>query len=239
MNTLIEIEGLAKLHGATTVFSDVSFTLAKGDRLAVLGASGGGKTTLVRLLAGLDMPSRGRIARVPGIRTAMVFQDLALWPNLTACDNVAFALPGLPRAERHERALVALAACRVAELSGRKPGSLSVGQQQRVALARAIAARPHLLLLDEPFSNLDLLLKQELMAEVARTADELGAAVVLVTHDPLEALSLARRALVLEDGRLAEAGELRALLQNPRSRLLQAFAGQIGGLAATQSAPVN
>ena len=236
MNTLIEIQDLAKLHGATTVFRDVSFSLAKGDRLAVLGASGGGKTTLVRLLAGLDMPSSGRIARVPGIRTAMVFQDLALWPNLTARDNVAFAFPGLPRVERHERAL---AACRVAELSGRKPGSLSVGQQQRVALARAIAARPHLLLLDEPFSNLDLLLKQELMAEVARTADELGAAVVLVTHDPLEALGLARRALVLEDGRLAETGELRTLLHAPRSRLLKAFAGQIGGLAATRSAPVN
>jgi len=230
MNTLIEVEGLAKVHGGTVVFRNVGFSLAKGDRLAVLGASGGGKTTLVRLLAGLEEPSEGRIARVPGIRTAMVFQDLALWPNLSARDNVAFALPGLPRTERHERALAALAACRVAELSERKPGSLSVGQQQRVALARAIAARPHLLLLDEPFSNLDLLLKQELMTEVARTADDLGAAVVLVTHDPLEALGLARRALVLEDGRLAENGDLRALLHNPRSRLLQAFAAQIGGL---------
>lgn len=239
MNTLIEIKDLAKHHGTTTVFRDVSFSLAKGDRLAVLGASGGGKTTLVRLLAGLDVPSSGRIARVPGIRTAMVFQDLALWPNLTARDNVAFALPGLPRAARHERAVAALAACRVAELSGRKPGSLSVGQQQRVALARAIATRPNLLLLDEPFSNLDLLLKQELMAEVARTADDIGAALVLVTHDPLEALGLARRALVLEDERLAEAGELRTLLHAPRSRLLKAFARQIGGLAATRSAPVN
>lgn len=234
MNTLIEIKDLAKLHGTTTVFRDVSFSLAKGDRLVVLGASGGGKTTLVRLLAGLDQPSSGRITRVPGIRTAMVFQDLALWPNLTARDNVAFALPGLPRAERNERALVALAACRVAELAGRKPGSLSVGQQQRVALSRAIATRPHLLLLDEPFSNLDLLLKQELMAEVARTADDLEAAVVLVTHDPLEALSLARRALVLEDGRLAETGELRALLHNPRSRLLQAFARELAETRAKE-----
>lgn len=239
MNTLIEIQDLAKFHGDAAVFRDVSFSLPKGDRLAVLGASGSGKTTLVRLLAGLDVPSSGKIARVPDIRMAMVFQDLALWPNLTARDNVAFALSGLPRVERHERALAALAACRVAELSGRKPGSLSVGQQQRVALARAIATRPHLLLLDEPFSNLDLLLKQELMAEVARTADDLGAALVLVTHDPLEALGLARRALVLEDGRLAETGELRTLLHAPRSRLLKAFAGQIGGLAATRSAPVN
>lgn len=230
MNTLIEIEELAKLHGATTVFSDVSFTLAKGDRLAVLGASGSGKTTLLRLLAGLDEPTSGGIERAAGLRVGMVFQDLALWPNLTVLDNVAFALPNASKAQRSQSARDALAACRVGELALRKPGTLSIGQQQRVALARAIVARPQLLLLDEPFSSLDPLLREELMAEVRRLADEINAALVLVTHDVFEALALARRTIVLEDGRLAESGELAALLAAPQSRLLRQCATQIGKL---------
>lgn len=225
--TLLTVRDLAKSFDGVTVFAGVSFALELNDRLAVLGASGSGKTTLLRLLAGLDKPTSGVIERTPGLRVGMVFQDLALWPNLTALENVALALPHTSKAQRLQSARDALAACRVEELALRKPGTLSIGQQQRVALARAIAARPQLLLLDEPFSSLDPLLRQALMREVRRLAGEIQAALALVTHDPWEALELARMTLVLENGRLAEAGNLDGLLATPRSCLLRWFAAQI------------
>lgn len=227
MNTLLHVRELGKSYGAVPVFADVSFTVAPGDRLAILGASGSGKSTLLRLLAGLDEPTHGLIERVPGLRVGMVFQDLALWPNLSVLDNVSLGLPDVSRPERRRTAWAALTSCRVAELASRKPGTLSIGQQQRVALARAIAARPQLLLLDEPFSSLDPLLRQELITEVNRLAAEIGAALTLVTHDPFEAMAMAQCALVLEVGRLAESGELGSLLAAPQSRLLRQFAAQI------------
>jgi ABC-type Fe3+/spermidine/putrescine transport system ATPase subunit len=234
--TLLTVQELAKSHAGTPVFAGVSFALAPDDRLAVLGASGTGKTTLLRLVAGLDDPTAGVIARAPDLRIGMVFQDLALWPNLTALDNVALALPNTPRPHRMNIARDALAACRVAELASRKPGTLSIGQQQRVALARALVARPQLLLLDEPFSSLDPLLREELTAEVRRLTNEIAAALVLVTHDPWEALTLCRRALVLEHGTVAEADELRTLLAAPRSRLLRQFAAQLEHFPGGRSA---
>lgn len=225
--TLLTVQDVAKAHDGATVFAGVSFALAPDDRLAVLGASGSGKTTLLRLLAGLDAPDSGVIQRAAALRIGMVFQDLALWPNLTVLDNVMLALPDMAKPNRLQSARNALAACRVAELASRKPGTLSIGQQQRVALARAIACRPQLLLLDEPFSSLDPLLREELMAEVRRLAGEIGTALVLVTHDPLEAVTLTRWALVLEDGRVAESGEMGSLLAAPRSRLLGQFVTQL------------
>lgn len=225
--TLLTLQNVAKAHGDTSVFAGVSFALESGDRLAVLGASGSGKTTMLRLLAGLDKPTSGVIERAPGLRVGMVFQDLALWPNLTVLDNVALALPDVPKSGRLQASRAGLAACRVSELASRKPGTLSIGQQQRVALARAVAGRPQLLLFDEPFSSLDPLLREELMAEVRRLAVEINAALVLVTHDVFEALALAQRTIVLEDARLAESGELVSLLAAPQSRLLRQCAAQI------------
>jgi ABC-type sulfate/molybdate transport systems ATPase subunit len=156
----------------------------------------------------------------------MVFQDLALWPNLTALENVALTLHERPRRDAYKAARAALQKCHVSELEKRLPGTLSIGQQQRIALARAIAAEPGVLLLDEPFSSLDLILKQEIFATVAEIAT--GRALMLVTHDPLEALSLCVTALVLEVGTIFEQGPIRDLLARPRSQLLHLFARQLG-----------
>jgi ABC-type nitrate/sulfonate/bicarbonate transport system ATPase subunit len=224
--TLLKIRDLSKSHAGLTVFSGVNFDLSSEDRLGVLGASGTGKTTLLRLLAGLDQPTAGIIERTTGLRIGMVFQDLALWPNLNALENVSMALPRVPKQERLQTSHEALAACHVGELASRKPGTLSIGQQQRVALARAIASNPQLLLLDEPFSSLDPLLREELMAEVQRVVSEIKSALVLVTHDVFEAVTLAPRVIVLEDKTLAESGELTSLLATPKSGLLRQFASQ-------------
>lgn len=225
--SLLTVRNLAKSYDRVTVFAGLSFALEPNDRVAVLGASGSGKSTLLRLLAGLDQPTSGVIERAAGLRIGMVFQDLALWPNLTVLDNVTPAVPNAPKSQRLRFAGDALASCRVAELAPRKPGTLSIGEQQRVALARAIVARPQLLLLDEPFSSLDPLLREELMDEVRRLAAEINAALVLVTHNVFEALALTRQAVVLEDARMAESGELASLLAAPQSRLLRQCAAQI------------
>lgn len=225
--SLLTVQNLAKSYDSVTAFAGVSFVLEPNGRLAVLGASGSGKSTLLRLIAGLDKPTSGVIERTKDLRIGMVFQDLALWPNLTVADNVALALPSFSKAQRLQSTRDALVACRIPELAPRKPGTLSIGQQQRVALARAIVARPQLLLLDEPFSSLDLLLREELILEVRRVAEEIQAALLLVTHDFFDALALASDAIVLGESRLIESGELRMLLSSPRSRLLQRWAVKI------------
>ena len=222
MKSLLAARGLGHCFEGPHVFQKLDFDVEPGARLAVLGASGAGKTTLLRMIAGLIAPTAGEIQRAPGLKVGMVFQDLALWPNLTALQNVTFVLRHVARHRRKEVALEALTQCRIHELANRLPPTLSIGQQQRLALARAIAADPDLLLLDEPFSSLDLVLKSELFDIVRAVTAK--ATLILVTHDPLEAMALCETALVLESGKAAEIGPLRALLANPTSRLLRAFA---------------
>jgi ABC-type Fe3+/spermidine/putrescine transport system ATPase subunit len=226
MSALLTARNLSHAYGPTRVFDGVDVTISAGERLAVLGASGSGKTTLLRLFAGLESPSGGTLDRAPNLAIGMVFQDLALWPNLTALENVMMAVHALARRERHQAALCALQDSRVAEHASRLPSQLSVGQQQRVALARAIAAKPALLLLDEPFSSLDLVLKHELFETIRHLA--VGRALVLVTHDPLEAMALCETVLVLQDGHAVESGRLRDVLVNPRAELLRVFQEQTG-----------
>ncbi|MGH7787619.1 MAG: ABC transporter ATP-binding protein [Candidatus Binatia bacterium] len=217
-------------------------------RTAIVGPSGAGKSTLLYLLAGLEAPtdgevlldgaivSRRREVVVPPHRrtVSMVFQDLALWPNLSALDNVVLGLAatGLAAPARRERARAVLELVGIGRLANRLPDTLSGGEQQRVALARALGPAPAYLLLDEPFASIDLPVKTRLLAEIARVAEEEQITVLLVTHDPLEALALCDEGVVIEKGRVVEGGAWQTLLDVgvPRSETLRAFQSQLAAL---------
>ena len=253
----IEVKRLSKTYGEHRVLRRVSLVLPAGAHVAILGPSGCGKSTLLRLMAGLESPTEGEIwidgelgsragrVLMPAHRRqlAMVFQDLALWPALTARDNVRFGLAGtrMSAAERRRRTEDALEICAIPELADRRPATLSGGQQQRVALARALAVRPRVLLLDEPFSALDLGVKTRLYGEIRRICATTALTLVVVAHDPLEALALCDRAAVLEDGAITEQGELETLLAAPTSATLRIFVEHVqapaAGLAARGETP--
>ena len=234
-----ELREVSKRYGARSVLSDCSLSLPESESTALLGVSGCGKSTVLRLLGGLEAPTRGEIlingspASCPGRilvpphrrRLAMVFQDLGLWPALNVFDNVLLGLDGcrLPPVERRSRATAALQLCRVGELAARMPGTLSGGQQQRVALARALAPDPLFLLLDEPFAGLDLATKMELLADMKAVLSARRLSLCLVTHDPTEAFALSTHGVVLDQGRVSEHGPWEEILRAPRAALLQAF----------------
>lgn len=234
---------VSKLYDKHLVLDEVSFTIPAGEHTAILGRSGCGKSTVLRLLAGLETPSAGqvlldeavvaephRILRPPHLRgVAMVFQDLALWPNLSVLDNVLLGLSGtrLRNEEARTRAREALALCAIEWLAHRKPGILSGGEQQRVALARALAVQPSFLLLDEPFAGLDLVTKAKLLEEIAALAAAQHLTIILVTHDPYEGTTLCRSALLLESSHVEESGTWEEILSNPRSEMLRAFRGHL------------
>lgn len=231
-----ELRDVSKVYSRQAALKDVSLSILSGEHTAIIGPSGCGKSTALRLLAGLEAPSSGQIyldgeliskeekvLKPPHRRgIAMVFQDLALWPNLTVLDNVLLGLSGQPLSSRQtrERACEALALCGIDSLAGRKPGTLSGGQQQRVALARALAVKPDFLLLDEPFTGLDLLTKLRLLEEIERLAANQKITAVLVSHDPLDAKALCRSVVVLNKGQVEERGLLDELLKEPESELL-------------------
>lgn len=242
MSALAEFQSVAKAFGNEKVFEDISFTIAAGQHHALLGPSGCGKSTMLRLLAGLDQPNAGRILIDGALvsdsakclvapherQLAMVFQDLALWPDLSALGNVMLGMSQLKltRADRRAKALLSLGACSIEHLASRKPSQVSVGQQQRIALARALAVRPKLLLLDEPFSGLDIVIKAKLFDEIQTHCANFGITLLLVTHDPFEATALCSHALVIENTRLAECGPIDDLLRRPTSNILRSFVEQ-------------
>ena len=249
-----ELRAVRFQYGETVVLDEITLRLPAGARTAILGPSGAGKSTLLRLLAGLEAPSHGEILLdgviasrprhilVPPHRraVAMVFQDLALWPNLSALDNVALGLSGsaFSAAGRRTRARAALDEVRLGGLADRRPATLSGGEQQRVALARALAVDPAYLLLDEPFASIDLPTKTRLLADIDDQAVRHGFAVLLVTHDPLEAQALCDEAIVLEQGRVSDCGALQALLNGePLSETLRAFRAQVGAQVGMMHRP--
>lgn len=229
-------------NGDRQVLAGVDFEVESGGILAVLGPSGGGKTTLLRIVAGLETPDAGRVevlgrpVTAPGVfvppesrRVGLVFQDYALFPHLTARENAGFGAPGPEGSARADEALSLLGLSEVAE---HRPDELSGGEQQRVALARALAPEPAVLLLDEPFSNLDAAFRAGVRDEVAGLLRRVGATSVLVTHDREEAFALADRVALLLGGVIRRVGAPPELVGNPGSREAARFLGETNLLPA-------
>ncbi|MCW5712683.1 ABC transporter ATP-binding protein [Shinella sp.] len=243
----VSAHDLALHYGDTIVLKGIDLSLSRGRTLALLGPSGCGKTTLLRLVAGLLQPTRGtvRIAGQPvaDARTGffapperrnlgMVFQDYALWPHLTVGGNVSFPLEmrGVARAERAARTMRALRRVGLEAYVDRRPSDLSGGQQQRVAIARAIVAEPQLILFDEPLSNLDRELRENMVGELAGLIAELRLTAIYVTHDHAEALTLADEVAVMRAGEIAQLAAPDDLVARPASAEVADFL-RLGGTA--------
>ena len=233
----ITIEKLTKRFGAKTVLDRIELQIAAGELFFLLGPSGCGKTTLLRAVAGLNEPDEGRIlagdrdvTHLPPHRRdmGMVFQSYALWPHMTLRENVAFGLEmrSVKKADVRQRALRALEMVKLADRANAKPNELSGGQQQRVALARALVIEPQCLLLDEPLSNLDAKLRLEMRTEIRRICKEAGLTAIYVTHDQKEALSVADRLAILDQGRLLQIGSPQDVYVRPASRFVAQFIGE-------------
>ncbi len=233
--SMIRLEGVTKRFGDVVAVDEASLCVDRGEVVAILGPSGCGKTTLLRLIAGFERPDGGAVEvdgrRVAGAgawvpperrRIGMVFQDYALFPHLTVTENVGF---GLPRRTRPRRVPELLEIVGLGSLGRRYPHELSGGQQQRVALARALAPAPEVVLLDEPWSNVDPFLRETLRTEVAEVIRPLGVTVVLVTHDREEAFSLAGRIALMRDGAVVQEGTAEELYFTPASRWAAEFVG--------------
>ncbi|MBO6514531.1 MAG: ABC transporter ATP-binding protein [Phycisphaerales bacterium] len=241
MGTKIQIDNLTKTFGtgksAATAVDNLSLTINPGDLFFLLGPSGCGKTTLLRMIAGFIDPTKGKIAfddkvvthEPPNKRnTGMVFQSYALWPHMTVAQNVAFGLNvrKVPTTEQRAQVMEALEAVQMAEYADRKPTQLSGGQQQRVALARAIVIKPSVLLLDEPLSNLDAKLRNDLRLQIRNICKSSGITTVYVTHDQKEALSMADQVALLKDGQVMQLGTPVELYRKPTSTFVAEFLGE-------------
>lgn len=223
--------------GTTTGVFDISLEIGRGELLAIIGASGSGKSTILKLLAGFVTPASGRVlvdgkdvSNLPpeARRLGVVFQNYALFPHMRLWENVAYPLKvrGIAKAERRARAVEMLGRVGMSSRSDALPTALSGGQQQRVALARALVFEPRGLLLDEPLSALDASLRVEMRDEILRVQRASGIATLLVTHDQEEALSIADKVAVMRDGRLIQLGTPRELYETPANAYVAGFVGQ-------------
>jgi len=233
----IELESVSKRYGDFHAVRDFSLAIEEGELVVLLGPSGCGKTTTLRMIAGFVPVTSGRIRLggrdVTGLpphrrNTGLVFQGYALFPHLTAAENVAFGLEmrKLTEAVVREKVARALRLVRLDELGGRLPRQLSGGQQQRVALARALVIEPDALLLDEPLSNLDAKLREEVRVEIRQLQKTLGLTTVMVTHDQDEALAMADRLVVMSAGAIQQIGTQRDLYERPRNQFVAGFVGR-------------
>ena len=232
----IDIERVTKLFNDVRAVDDVSLSIRDGEFMVLLGPSGCGKTTLLRSIAGLEQIDGGRV-RIGGRdvtdlpprkrRIAMVFQSYAVFPHMTVFENIAFGLrmAKLPKPEIARRTEEAAALLHITELLGRYPAQTSGGQRQRIAVARAIAMEPQVLLMDEPLSNLDALLRLEMRAELKRLLAEIGSTTVYVTHDQVEALSMGDRVAIMRSGKLVQVGGPLDVYDAPVDRFVGGFIG--------------
>ncbi len=232
----IRLSGLTKRFGEVVAVDGVDLEIADGEFFAMLGPSGSGKTTVLRMIAGFELPDSGRIelagkdvtGQPPFLRDVnTVFQDYALFPHMTVLTNIEYGLrvKGVGKAERRERAETALARVRLSGLGGRKPSQLSGGQRQRIALARALVNEPKVLLLDEPLGALDLKLRQEMQLELKQLQREVGITFIFVTHDQEEALTMADRIAVFNSGRIEQMGNAIDVYEHPESEFVAGFVG--------------
>jgi iron(III) transport system ATP-binding protein len=237
---VVELQHLTKRFGAIAAVDDVALTIDHGLLVCLLGPSGCGKTTTLRLVAGFLEPDEGTIRVGDRVISAsgrtvppeqrnmsMIFQSYALWPHMTIAENVGYGLRlrRLPRAEIARRVDDILAVTRLGALAERYPGELSGGQQQRVALARALVVEPEILLLDEPLSNLDANLREEMRFEIRRLHDAYRYTTIYVTHDQAEAMTTADLIVVMNQGRIEQAGSPEDIYQRPRSEFVARFIG--------------
>jgi ABC-type Fe3+/spermidine/putrescine transport system ATPase subunit len=234
----VNMHAVRKVYGDTVAVDEVSLHIGQGEFVTLLGASGSGKSTCLRMVAGFIFPTSGRVeighrdvTTLPPYKrdTAMVFQHYALFPHLSVLDNVKFGLSvrKVPRSERTRRAEEALELVRLEKFGARSPSQLSGGQRQRVALARAVVVRPQILLLDEPLGALDLKLREELQVEIKRVQSALGITTLFVTHDQGEALSMSDRVAVMRDGRIVQVDSPTRLYEAPASQYVARFIGRI------------
>src|SRR3954449_10738518 len=244
----LELIDLSKRYGDQIAVAGATLDVADGEFLVLLGPSGCGKTTTLRMIAGLIEPSGGA-ARIGGTdmtylppwrrNTGMVFQSYALFPHMTVADNVAFGLEmrRIGKSEIETRTREALRLVRLEGYEARLPRPLSRGQQQRAALARALAIRPDVLLLDEPLSNLDAKLREQVRVEIRELQRQLGLTTIMVTHDQEEALTVADRLVVMADGEIRQIGTQRDLYERPADRFVAGFVGRSTFLDGRVTAP--
>src|SRR5438477_916974 len=249
----VAIKALTRHYGDVAAVENLSLDVKPGELVALLGPSGCGKTTTLRLVAGFLKPESGEIwvgdrcvsspARVvppERRRMAMIFQSYALWPHMTVAQNVAYGLRfkrTLARAEREKKVSTMLAVVQLAGYEARYPGELSGGQQQRVAVARSLVVEPEILLLDEPLSNLDANLREEMRFEIRRLHEEFGITTLYVTHDQAEAMVISDRIAVLDRGRVAQVGTADELFHKPRTRFVAEFIGKTNVVDGTAVGP--
>jgi spermidine/putrescine ABC transporter ATP-binding subunit len=235
-DAMIEFRDVTKRYGALVANDHLSLTIRRGELMTLLGPSGCGKTTALRCLTGMNHPDGGRIfldgTNVTDVPThqrelGMVFQNFALFPHMTVADNVGFPLMirSRPKDERATMVLEALRLVRLEGYAGHFPRQLSGGQQQRVGLARALVYRPKVLLLDEPLSNLDAKLREEMRFEIKEVVTRLGITAMYVTHDQAEALALSDRVAIMNRGRLQQLGTPEEIYESPNSRFVAEFIG--------------
>lgn len=239
-DAFLDINGVFHRYGRVDVLKGVSLEVPRGEVLGLLGPSGCGKSTLLRLIAGVEDLQAGHIAlegrelagptahiRPEHRAIGLLPQDYALFPHLTVLDNVGFGVRQSSSADRHRIAMETLAMCGMAAFASSFPHQLSGGEQQRVALARALAPRPNLLLLDEPFANLDIRLRGRLREETLQLLKSLGLTAVIVTHDAEEAMALGDRIALMDQGRVRQIGSPSSLYRAPESPFVAAFFGEL------------
>ncbi|MYB34618.1 MAG: ABC transporter ATP-binding protein [Gammaproteobacteria bacterium] len=236
--TVIEISNVSKRFGSVVAVDDNSLTIQEGEFFALLGPSGCGKTTLLRMLAGLEVPTEGKIlidgedmhGVPPNHRPInMVFQSYAVFPHMTVFENVGYGLKvtGVPEPTLREGVMAALDQVQLGDYQDRMPDQLSGGQKQRVALARALVKKPKVLLLDEPLSALDAKLREAMQLELVKLQNTVGITFVIVTHDQDEALSMADRIAVINEGKIEQIAEPRTIYEFPANRFVADFIGKM------------